>query len=441
MRLHRCVLIFGLFVPVAGAETTVPAAVSTKWTPTALCEDVQRRWRWLRIGGEFRSRLELPTSLNFEDRHNDADLLLRVRINAAIEAKPWLRFYTEWQDLRAPGWDSPVPASASNRFDLRQAYAEFGATAESGWGIRVGRQPLRYGKGRLVWDPDWSNIGRTFDGIRLTFERRGARVEAFAASVVSGAQGRFDRSDASNMFYGLYGSIDAGPRRLRVEPYLLVKSTARVRSEMGLVAPLDLYSSGVRMEGMAGARWDWETELVAQAGQIGYSPVRAWGGVWSAGWRTGREARRPRLSAVYTFGSGDADPTDGKKRTFDTLFPSTHMRNGATDRIGWANIHDLLGQADFRPSPRWRVSVGGHDFRLVSTKDGLYSPGGAILVRNPRATSSHVGAELFAIGEYAMSNLIQFGAGYAHLFRGQYLRQSGCGSPSQPYVFLTYRFR
>jgi len=157
-------------------------------------------------------------------------------------------------------------------------------------------------------------------------------------------------------------------------------------------------------------------------------------------WRSGERKAHPLLTAAYSYASGDAQPGDGRRGTFDTLYPTVHLRNGATDRIGWANLHDGSLSGEWTLSKKWKVSASGHDFHLASLRDALYSPGGAALVRNRAAGSSHVGFELAGWAVYAISRSFSFGAGYAHLFRGEYLRQSHCGGASQPYVYLDYRY-
>ena len=120
-----------------------------------------------RGGGTAVARGE-PTALNFQENRNDADVLTRVRVKTLVTPRAWLRFFGEWQDARAFGYNPPVPGGFTNRMDLRQAYAEDGTAEASGWGLRVGRQALKYDKGRLVWDPDWGKCGRVFDAVRLT---------------------------------------------------------------------------------------------------------------------------------------------------------------------------------------------------------------------------------------------------------------------------------
>src|ERR1700761_8458992 len=54
---------------------------------------------WIRIGGQYRNRLEGPIGIGFTGT-NDFYLLDRLRVRAVIQPKPWLRFHGELQDAR-----------------------------------------------------------------------------------------------------------------------------------------------------------------------------------------------------------------------------------------------------------------------------------------------------------------------------------------------------
>lgn len=430
-------LLFSQARPAEGqqAAKTAPAA-RTSPGPEAAGDGTPR---WLKISGELRSRAEAPTGLEFTANRNDLDLLTRIRVGVRVMAGSRLRFAGEWQDSRGFGYGHPVPASAANRLDVRLAWLEAGVSEGAGWTIRAGRQALKFGKGRLVWDPDWSNTGRAFDAVRVTVAGRASRLDVFAGSVVVPRDGRFDRCDRSQMLSGLYGSSTLRSGVI-LEPYLLLKSQAGVRDERGGLGALDVYTSGLRVAAKAGRRFDWESEMAVQRGKAAGSAVRAWAAVWQASWQTGSGRWLPRLTAAYTFASGDDNPSDGRKGTFDTLYPTTHLRNGATDRIGWANIHDWMVQGEWRRGSRLRFSVSGHDFRLATLRDALYSPGGVALVRHPLASSHHVGWEIAATADYQLSRTVTAGAGCAHLFPGAFLRQAGKSGATQPYLFLSCRF-
>lgn len=393
---------------------------------------------WYSFSGEIRTRMEAPTALSFNEGVDDAYLLSRLRLKLMVIPTPWLRFAAEAQDSRGFAYDAPAPGTVTNRVDLRQAWVQVGG-AEYGMSLRAGRQSMRYGKGRLIADPDWGNTGQVFDAMRLDLGGADHSLSLFGASVVAAQDRAFDSTNLQNMLYGAYGGLNLASGRVRVEPYLLLKSNARVKSELGVTGALDVYTTGFRTAGKISASAEWETEMALQGGRLAGTDVQAFGGLWSAGWGNAA-GLMPRFTGTYMYASGDDNPRDGVKHTFDTLYPSTHLRNGASDRLGWANVHDLAATAEWKAGKRCRLTAGAHDFYLATVNDALYSKSGSALVRNTKATSSHIGYELFLLADVKVNARLSAGAGYAHLFRGQFLRESLRASAAQPYVFLAYRF-
>ncbi|MBZ5578444.1 MAG: alginate export family protein [Acidobacteriia bacterium] len=84
---------------------------------------------------------------------------------------------------------SPAPPSQRNPADLRLGWVQIGNSETSPVTVRVGRQPLSFGEGRLVSDPNWSNVGRSFDAVRMTVHYGPVRLDAFtgASDKIAGA--------------------------------------------------------------------------------------------------------------------------------------------------------------------------------------------------------------------------------------------------------------
>lgn len=395
---------------------------------------------WLRITGEIRERWEDPTGANFLANSSDNYLLSRLRLAAVVKVSPFFRMSAEVHDARGWGYKTPIPGTAQDTFDLRQAYAEFGGDEDSRLSFRGGRQGWRYGAGRLISDPAWGNTGQVFDGFRFRLKKGTARVDLLVGSPVKFVDRQFDRSDTAEMLYGIYTVFQPVEWKGGIDTYFLWKSKGSSKNELGRLGALDVRTVGARAFSPLSRSKGWEFEVVHQHGLASTAPIRAWAGYWMAYWQTGTARWQPRLSANYMYASGDSNPRDGRKNTFDTLYPTTHLRNGATDRLGWANIHDAHLMGDWKLNRAWRLSAGGHNFHLATVKDSLYSKSCSAILTNHAATSSHIGTELYATLEWQARTHWNAGAGYAHLFRGAYLRQSRAGSASQPYGFLGYRF-
>jgi hypothetical protein len=226
-----------------------------------------------------------------------------------------------------------------------------------------------------------------------------------------------------------------------IEPYFLWKTNLRTRDEQGGLGDLDVYTYGLRAKGKLPRRFDYAVEMAFQAGHAAADDIRTWAGHWVLGLSPWRDDRAPRLVAEYNYSSGDSDSRDGRRGTFDQLFPTNHNKYGIADRIGWRNMRDAMAGLEWKPARKWKINVDYHALWLATHQDALYSPGGAPTIRNPQATSSRVGDEIDFQASYQFSTQFQLGFGYAHLFPGEFLKQSSPGSAvTFPYLMWSYKF-
>jgi hypothetical protein len=149
-----------------------------------------------------------------------------------------------------------------------------------------------------------------------------------------------------------------------------------------------------------------------------------------------------RVVGEYNYASGDADPVDGVRGTFDHLYPTPHDKYGLANQIGWKNIHHARAGIEFTPLTGLPVTANYHSWWLAETRDGIYTAVGAPLARViTGAASRHVGQEIDAQVTRALMPQLQLAAGYARIFTGDFLEQATPGaSYSYPYVMATYVF-
>ncbi|MEK7408297.1 MAG: alginate export family protein [Acidobacteriota bacterium] len=391
---------------------------------------------WLKAGVELRGRAEASTGIDHRPGVDDGYYLHRIRLNATVEPHRWVRFVLQVQDAQAPAFSrKPVPSAFANTLDLRQGYVELGLAEKGRWGLRFGRQELILGEERLVGAANWGNVGRTFDAARLTYRAPGVRLDWFASAVVPVVNGRFDQPRLRNGFYGFYSAFDRLPRNTVVEPYFLWKTTAV------LAGDLDIYTAGARLLGKLSRGFDYNVEMAFQGGHSARDRHRAWAGHWLLGYTAPLKDRPPRFLIEYNYASGDGNPRDGRRGTFDQLYPTNHNKYGTADRIGWRNIHDFMPGVEWKPARQWTLKLDVHTFWLASRQDAFYTEAGAVFLRNPDAASNRVGSEIDLQAIAQLSERLQLGLGYGRLFAGPYLRVSGRpGAFGYPYLMWTYRF-
>ncbi len=395
----------------------------------------------LQFRGEFRERIEGFDGAGFNGTREDLYYLSRVRFNASVTPARLLSFQAQVQDARvARKTVGPTGAPFTAPFDLRTAFADIG-TAKTPVAVRVGRQELVFGEQRLVGHVSWLNAARTFDAAKVTVRMPAFSVDAFGASVVRIMDGAFDRSGAGNRFAGAYATAPKLIPLGSVEPFVFWRRDVNLRSEAAAVGDLTQTTIGVRMAGRMPARLDYGVEIAMQRGSLGSDAVEAWAGHWQL--RETLPGRGGlRLIGEYNYASGDADPADGVRGTFDQLYPTPHDKYGLADQIGWKNIHHLRAGLELTPRKGWPVAASYHSWWLAERRDGIYTAGSAPLARViTGAAERHVGQEFDVQMTRALTPQLQLAAGYAHIFTGAFLKEATPGaSYSHPFVMATYVF-
>lgn len=400
--------------------------------------------QWLQFSGNYQGRLEGFTGGGFREDSSDGYYLNRLRLNMTIAPAAWLKFSFQGQDARVWGKNTAPAPPFQNTADLRLAYVELGDPENKTFGLRAGRQELVFGEMRLIGHLNWANTARSFDAVRATYRRSGVRVDAFASSVVSQVDGQFDRALRNNgdNFHGIYASLTKLVPQATIEPFALWRLTRGLLTEVGALGKRDFKTWGLRWVGKLPANFDYNVEMARQTGALGTDDIGAWAGHWLLGYSLPNVAWTPRLMAEYNYASGDANPADGQRGTFDQLYPTGHDKTGLADQVGWRNIHNLQAAVQLKLHPKWTVTPRYHSFWLASARDALYSATGAAVVRRADGSAGrYVGQELDVTANFAMNAKTQISGGFAHLFPGTFLKNTTPGrSYNFPYVMVGYNF-
>ncbi len=439
------------------------------------------------LGGQSRVRYEhreyfsaniKAGEVDFRRVGGDPDnsfLLYRQFLHLGYAPVSWLNFYVEGRESSSTG-DDRDPNPDSDFIDLYQAYARIGDPKAFPISVQVGRQELLYGDERLVGSSDWTNVKRSFDAVKLRYERPEVWVDAFVSRVVMPYDNHFNVSNDYDWFSGIYASTTALAPKQETQLYLLsrnvgLKSPAAIGpppAPQG-ASPRDIYTVGLRIKSLPGAfgGWDYGAELMGQFGhfketatgapavlgknlsQEAYAAYLGGGHTWTNTWAT------PRLGVEYNFSSGDDDPTDGRHGTFDNLFPTNHKSYGYMDFFSLQNIHNVRFMSSLKPLKKLTVTADYHLFWLADTHDSFYTINGARrggLGTTPGpgyginpGYSSFVGSEVDLVGTYAIKKYALLQAGYGHFFVGGYVKSSlaaigGAVDADWVYGQLTFNF-
>src|SRR6202789_4449302 len=152
---------------------------------------------YLSLGFEYRIEYEYDGNWMFgagpQDHHGY--VMNRVMPHFDFHAGSYFRLFSEFEfdfeDWRNGG---PRPGIDEDRGDVHQAFIEIGSHASRPRGIslRVGRQEVVFGSGRLMDNNEGPNVKLSFDGFRGIAEGGHARLDLFAMRPVEDNPGWFD---------------------------------------------------------------------------------------------------------------------------------------------------------------------------------------------------------------------------------------------------------
>jgi hypothetical protein len=397
---------------------------------------------WFHLSGEYRIRAEGYEGASYTADNNQGYLLSRFQLNLDVR-KSWFHMFAQMEDSRVLGNNAiPDAFPYQDAFDLRQAYVEVGDTEKRHFGVRVGRQELKFGDERILGSANWLNDPRVFDAVRATVSYGKFRADAFSASVVNPVDGTFDHHKEGEDLHGLYGTISKVIPGATIEPYFFWHLGGGFKTEEGLAARRSSKTIGLRIARKPGKGVDYTFHLLRQFGEIGSDGISAYAMNFNAGYRFSQVKLQPRPFVDFAYASGDGNAKDGKIGTFDQIYPSNHGLYGIVDLFGFRNIQDIKGGLELLPAKKLKTSVVVHDLYLASSHDGLYNGVGNLVVRKPDGSAGdHIGEEMEGTGTYTFTKYISAGLGYGHLFPGQFIKSATKGSPYNiSYLTATYTF-
>jgi hypothetical protein len=406
----------------------------------------------LRIRGEYRRDAPDLGGLDFYGRlsprvKSSWVVFERARLGLGVE-RGAVRGQITLQDARPFG--SPAPSATLGGFrgvGQTSAYEAFVEARSSGARpayLRLGRQEVVWGEGRLVGKADFSPVGRSLDALRGHVAAGKLDVEALAAILetpgVLGAawNDRAGPTPSGIQLYGLMGRLTLDPL-LRIEAYALARiarsSGGALDGSTFQVARLsgETYTGAVRVAGDGGG-WDYGVEGAYQLGNaaslsLGGSDIAA----WAAAAHLAKTLREVLLTPTFRIGGSYAsgDEAGGKYTQFDPLLADPQRFHGQMDLFAWSNMMDVAASAEIVP---WTDTTFGLGYRYarLATANGEWI--GSYLTTVGRAdptplalgggapgvsTSSELGHEIDLGVAYRPWVPLELRAGYSALFLGE----------------------
>jgi hypothetical protein len=349
---------------------------------------------YLSLGFEYRIQYEDYDNFLFGEGPQDHNgyVLNRVMPHFDFHAGSIFRLFSEFEfDFEDGRNGGSRPQIDEDRGDVHQAFVEIGSHVSSPRGIslRLGRQEVVLGSGRLFDNNEGPNVKLSFDGFRLIAERTRVRLDLFAVKPVENNLGFFD--DVPNPAESAWGSYLTVPApivsRGQADFYYIGLDTKSATYNTGTGHEVR-HTVGTRLFRPIGKGLDYNCEPNFQWGSFRSASIRAWSVSTETGFTFNRIRFHPRPLLRADVYSGDTNPTNQPLGTFNPLFPrGAYFTPLVMPFLGPQNLVHLHPVVQFQLKKNVTGAFAWVWYWRESTHDGIYAFGSEALI-DP-ANASH----------------------------------------------------
>lgn len=400
------------------------------WDPVKYVPLGSADW-YLTLGGEIREALERVGNDNWgKQDYWNTFLLQRYMFHTDWHLGKHFRVFVQLksglEDFRRGG---PRPID-EKKLDFEAAFFEVGTGGKRNWIVlRVGRQELNYGSGRLVSVREGPNVRQSFDGLKIRSKAGAWNIDAWAVRPDLDKFGFFDNvPDHESAFWGIYATRPWRDR-LSIDTYYLGIDRKEATFQRGAATELR-HTIGARLWRPISTNerdWDCDYEGVWQFGSFGSDNIRAWTFASDTGYSFPNAPLKPRLSAKSDISSGD-NPRTNTLGTFNPLFPIGNYFGVLADTgPGPVNFIDVHPKLQMQLSHAVSVSTDLVAQWRESIYDGVYAVPGFLLVPANGSRARFVGYRPGVEARWQINRHAYLQADYGVFYAGQFLKEDSPG--------------
>jgi hypothetical protein len=416
-------------------------------------------------GGSF-LRYEYHRNRDFNKHVDDNDQRVPFRTNLGVSL-----IFPKWGSLTAIGalsrtWGANKARDRpQDHLDLYEGYVDLNLSRTDSYEItgRLGRQALNFTNERVLGDNVFFSFHRSFDAARVNFKSKSLEWDFFLGRPVR-RRDLNDRhgndSDSRESLFGTYLTLLFGNSSLDL--YALRKqNTRRFVGEQGPNDPdtTTVLTLGTRLELISSRSDDddvygFHGEGIYQRGRVNgdshesaaFAAYVSYSKLYTALGEEEASALPPSVVhganqvpwLIVKYGvewaKGDDNSGDGRSKTFQPVYPSSHLFQGAADVIGFQNVYDFNASISIQRRHSLdangfsveNLTVGFHHFQRDSNNSNVFDINQNPLVAAPIGRGSHdVGQEI----DVYVRLFKYFRVGYSRFYPGRYLRRNGLKDP------------
>jgi len=371
---------------------------------------------YLSFGGEVRE--EYGGKINedwIKDQGFNYSFLQRYSLYAHLNIGKRLRFFAQVNSALENGSKyGPSPVD-EDQLAVQNLFAEYRILKDSlnKLTVRVGRQEINYGSGRLISVREGTTVRQYFTGAKLMYVTPRVSLDAFVLEADEVNFGVFDNrpSHQANL-WGAYSNLNIR-KGGNFDFYYLGIRRDDAEFEEGIAK--EVRHTVATRYWKSGGGFIYNVEAAYQFGSFGNGNIDAWTMAIELGYTFEQTRFKPSINLRNDYISGDRKAGDGKLQTFNPLYPKGGYF-GFNPLIGPSNLIDLHPYLTLALTDKLSVQADVVFNWRYSTNDGIYRPSGNYNTAGSLSDHRFIGTTYLLSADYKVNNNLSFSCG------GQYFR-------------------
>jgi len=377
---------------------------------------------YVSFGGELRTELDRAQHEDWGARNvgRNIFLLQRYQLHADLHLNDRIRIFGQLRSGLENGRKNGPRPIDEDQLNVQNLFIDLipYKGMDDKMTIRVGRQELQYGSGRLLDVREGPNLRLYFDGTKVAYTSPKWNVDAFIMVAGRVKTGIFDNPiSRKSSLWGIY-STHAVAKMLNIDLYYLGIDRAEAGFDEG-VATESRHTVGTRLWAN-GNELLYNFEIGYQLGKFGAADIRAWGGSMDIGYRFANLNGAPTVKLRSDFISGDDVKGDGKLGSFNALYPNGGYF-GMNPQAGPANLLSIHPNLTWSPARKVLLSFETVFYWRQSLQDGIYRPDGTLSLGSSNSDSRYIGTAYVSTVSWQINGFLSYNAGVQYFKTGDFI--------------------
>ncbi len=388
-----------------------------KYTPLS-----QNGRTYLSLGGELRGELDYVLHEDWGQMNvgRDVFFLQRYHLHADLHLVNRLRVFGQLRSGLEDGRKHGPRRIDEDQLNVQNLFVDVVPYKKSDrtLTLRVGRQEIRYGSGRLIDVRDGPNLRQYFDGAKAAYAAPNLKIAAFVMADGMVNTGVFDNnfSRKANL-WGIYSTFIV-PKGGLYDLYYLGINRTNARFDEG-VANESRHTIGVRILRNLNS-FVQNFEAIYQFGTFGLDQISAWAVSSEISYTFGNATGLPTVKLRSDYISGDKAKNDGKLGTFNAMYPNGGYF-GMNPQAGPANLMAIHPNLSWNPSSTVILTLDVVCNWRYSLADGVYGPSGAFLMSASGSGKRYIGTAYMTTFTWNINGFLNYNIGVQYFNTGSFI--------------------